>query len=135
MHFLTLISTSLLASLAITAPAPVDISESTMAIAARDAVPMIDVWQDAYVSFPIFPLLSIPYPLYLSPTLSPLPPSLSNTEHGKGIRDWLTKTSDFLGLKLTGSAELEECKNFPSKFVDNITSCKSKKGFRCTIWM
>jgi hypothetical protein len=41
----------------------------------------------------------------------------------------------FLGLKFTGSANVGDCKNFPSKFNNLISSGKAKKGFRCTIWV
>ena len=47
----------------------------------------------------------------------------------------LWQDANFLGLKFTGSAELEECKNLPSNFNDITTSGKARPGFRCTIWV
>ncbi|KAK3313009.1 hypothetical protein B0H66DRAFT_595487 [Apodospora peruviana] len=41
----------------------------------------------------------------------------------------------FLGLKFTGSANVGDCKNLPSKFNDLSSSGKAKAGFRCTVWV
>ena len=47
----------------------------------------------------------------------------------------LWEGKDFLEIKFTGSAALDECKNFGSKQNDVFQSGKAKKGKRCTIWV
>ncbi|KAH8744575.1 hypothetical protein BGZ57DRAFT_977160 [Hyaloscypha finlandica] len=42
----------------------------------------------------------------------------------------------FLGLKRTGASTVGTCVNLSGTgFEDNITSAKSKPGFRCTTWV
>ena len=47
----------------------------------------------------------------------------------------LWQDKDFLGIKFTGSAKLEECKNFQGQNDNVFESGKSKPNFRCTIWV
>jgi hypothetical protein len=42
----------------------------------------------------------------------------------------------FLGLKFTGSSTVGTCENLKGTgFNNNVSSAKSKPGFRCTIWV
>ncbi|KAK0724209.1 hypothetical protein B0H67DRAFT_567452 [Lasiosphaeris hirsuta] len=41
---------------------------------------------------------------------------------------------NFLGVKLTDSGVVGECKDFPKKFQTILSSGKAKPGFRCTVW-
>src|ERR1700761_2589197 len=42
----------------------------------------------------------------------------------------------FLGLKFTGSSTVGTCENLAGTgFNNNVSSAKSKPGFRCTIWV
>jgi hypothetical protein len=42
----------------------------------------------------------------------------------------------FLGLKFTGSSTVGTCENLAGTgFNNNVSSCKAKPGFRCTIWV
>ncbi|KAK4161325.1 hypothetical protein QBC43DRAFT_217921 [Cladorrhinum sp. PSN259] len=43
--------------------------------------------------------------------------------------------ANFLGLKFTGSADVGQCKNFPSDFNDKLTSGKARPNYRCTVWV
>jgi len=42
---------------------------------------------------------------------------------------------DFLGIKLTGKANIGECKNFPQEFNNIFSSAKARAGLRCTVWV
>ncbi|KAE9365570.1 hypothetical protein N431DRAFT_563447 [Stipitochalara longipes BDJ] len=87
MQFFSIIATSMLATLAVSAP--VADAPSSVETVSR-STELIDLWQDA----------------------------------------------DFLGLKFTGSSTVGTCVELHGTgFDDNVTSGKSKPGFRCTIWV
>lgn len=107
MQFSNILITSILATLAIAAPAPAPFAEAAPVVEAR-AQQLIDLWFDAYVPCPRLPL------------------SFQR----------LIQSSGFLGIKFTGSANFGECKNFASDKANQFSSGKAKvDGSRCTVWV
>jgi hypothetical protein len=111
MKFFSIIAASMLATVALSAP----VAEASPSTAGHSgSTELIDLWQDAYV------------------------PATSNTQQYSYIypKIWLIVRSAFLGLKFTGSSTVGTCVELHGTgFVDNVTSGKSKPGFRCTVWV
>jgi hypothetical protein len=78
-----------------------------------------------------FPILFTILTSALTISAAPAPAAAAKSE----LID-LWQDPGFLGLKFTGSSTVGTCENLKGTgFNNNVSSAKSKPGFRCTVWV